>query len=59
MPPLLTTENEVAAVPVNRTWVVPVKPEPLIVTAVPTFPLVGLNPAMFGAPVELVTVKSP
>ncbi len=37
-----------AAVPLNRTNVVPTKFDPLIVTPVPTGPLDGLNPEMFG-----------
>ena len=44
----LTTTNELV-VPLNRTTVVPVKWEPLIVTAVPTDPLLGLKLVMWGA----------
>lgn len=39
----LTTMNVVAAVPANRTALVPVKPVPVTVTLVPTGPLVGLK----------------
>jgi hypothetical protein len=42
------TENEALA-PANLTAVAPVKPEPPIVTLVPTGPLVGLNPLIVGA----------
>lgn len=40
----------VAAVPLNRTLLTPVKFDPLIVTAVPTGPIVGENELMTGGP---------
>jgi hypothetical protein len=46
----------VADVPLNFTAVAPVKAVPLIVTLVPTDPLVGVNPVMVGG---TVTVKVP
>jgi hypothetical protein len=48
----------VALVPLNFTKVAPVKFVPLIVTEVPTGPLFGLNPVIFGAGEE-VTVNVP
>ena len=39
---------KVAAVPLKRTLVVPVKFDPVIETAVPTGPLVGVKDAMVG-----------
>src|SRR5437773_604107 len=48
------TVNELAEVPLNFTAVAPVKPEPLIVTLVPTAPLVGEKELMLGG---TVTVK--
>jgi hypothetical protein len=48
---------KLATVPLNRTLVAPVRFVPLIVTAVPTGPLDGLNDVIVGA--EAVTVKSP
>src|SRR6185295_12556960 len=51
------TTVKLAVVPLNRTLVVPVRFVPLIVTAVPTGPLVGLNDVIVGA--DAVTVKSP
>jgi len=45
----------VAAVPLNATAVAPVKPVPLIVTAVPGGPLDGVNPVIVGG--GPVTVK--
>ena len=48
------TVNEVAAVPLNLTAVAPVKFVPVIVTLVPTVPLVGLKLVIVGvAPPEL------
>lgn len=49
------TEKVVAATPPNFTAVAPVKPVPLMVTTVPTGPLVGVNEVIDGA---VVTVKS-
>jgi hypothetical protein len=46
-----------AEVPLNVTPVAPVKLVPVIVTAVPTGPLVGLNPEIVGAAPD--TVKLP
>ena len=48
-----TTVNG-ALVPAKVTLVAPVKPVPLIVTVVPTGPLVGLNDAMVGAAGDVV-----
>jgi hypothetical protein len=48
------TNVKAAAVPLNLTELTPVKPEPRRVTMVPTFPLAGENPVIFGP----VTVKS-
>ena len=45
-------------VPWNATSVVPVKPEPLIVTDVPTGPEVGENPETEGVGTTGVTAKS-
>ena len=42
------TVNELAEVPLNFTAVAPVKPEPLIVTLVPTGPLVGAKELITG-----------
>jgi hypothetical protein len=50
-------ENVVALVPLNFTELVPTKPEPLMVTTVPTGPLDGENDVIVGAHEEL-TVKS-
>src|SRR5690349_6770690 len=55
------TENE-APVPAKATAVAPVNPVPLIVTCVPTGPLVGLNVEIVGAVGgggAVVTVKLP
>src|SRR4051812_34357174 len=41
--------GEGAEVPLNLTELVPVKPEPVMVTAAPVRPLVGVKPVMFGA----------
>ena len=49
------TENVVAATPPNFTEVAPVKAVPLMVTTVPTGPLVGVNEEIVGA--AAVTVK--
>src|SRR5881409_3702419 len=43
--------------PLKVTEVAPVKPLPLIVTAVPTRPLVGVKPLIVGACAADVTVK--
>jgi len=51
------TTVKVAAVPLKRTLVVPVKLVPVIVTAVPTGPLAGENEVIVGA--GGTTVKSP
>src|SRR5438046_10240079 len=51
------TVNELAEVPLNFTAVAPVKPEPLIVTLVPTAPLVGENELMLGATVTVKLVE--
>jgi hypothetical protein len=56
--PPVATVNDVAAVPLKRTAVVPENPDPKIETAVPTGPLWGSNPVMFGAD-DPVTVKFP
>jgi hypothetical protein len=48
-----------ADVPPNLTDVAPVKPEPLIVTDVPTGPLVGENDVIVGAAEPPVTVNFP
>jgi hypothetical protein len=48
--------EKVAETPLKRTAVAPVKFVPLILTEVPTGPLVGLNDVIVGAPVA-VTVK--
>jgi len=50
-------ENVAAFVPLNFAELVPTKPEPLIVTEVPTGPLDGENDVIVGAHEEL-TVKS-
>src|SRR6266508_2299309 len=53
------TENVPADTPPNVTAVAPVKPVPLIVTEVPTGPLVGENDEIVGADAhEKLTVKS-
>ena len=52
------TVNDVAAVPLNATDVVPVKPVPLTVTEVPTGPELGANPVTVGAGAA-VTEKLP
>src|SRR6185436_17543026 len=54
---VLDTTLKVAAVPLKRTLVVPVKSEPVRVTAAPTRPLVGENEEIVGA--GGMTVKSP
>src|SRR5712691_13134574 len=46
-----------AAAPLKATAVAPVTCEPLIVTAVPTGPLAGLNELIVGAALTAVTVK--
>src|SRR5204863_3730373 len=51
------TVNELAEVPLNFTAVAPVKPEPLIVTLVPTGPLVGEKELMLGATVTVKLVE--
>jgi hypothetical protein len=51
------TVNE-AAVPLNATAVAPVKCEPLIVTVVPTGPLLGVKELMVGDGPGTVTVKA-
>jgi hypothetical protein len=51
------TEKMDATTPLNRTWVVPANPVPLMATEVPIGPLVGENDVMTGAAV--VTVKFP
>ena len=43
-----TTVKEVATVPLKATWVAPVKFVPVMVTAVPTGPLVGVNDVIVG-----------
>jgi hypothetical protein len=53
-----TTVKERTGVPLKVIAVVPVSPLPLMVTAVPELPLVGLNPLIVGAGV-VVTVKLP
>lgn len=53
---VLETTVNVALVPPKVTFVVPVKPLPVIVTFVPTGPLVGLNDEIVGA--GCVTVKA-
>jgi len=54
-----TTLNVVATVALNFTLVAPVKFAPLMVTVVPTGPLVGLNPLTVGAAVGgAVTVNA-
>jgi hypothetical protein len=55
---VLEATVKVAAVPLKRTLVAPVKFVPVIVTAVPTGPLVGANDVIVGA-AGAVTVKSP
>jgi hypothetical protein len=52
------TANDVAAVPLNVTDVVPVKPVPVTVTDVPTGPELGANPVTVGADAG-VTEKLP
>ena len=47
----------VAAVPLKATRVAPVKLLPLIVTTVPTGPLLGLKELMLGGAGGVVTVK--
>ena len=49
------TVKAVAGVPLKATAVVPVNPLPVIVTLVPTGPLVGVKEVMLGA---TMTVKS-
>jgi hypothetical protein len=51
------TNVKAALTPWKVTLLVPVKPEPVIVTGVPTRPLVGVNEEIFGAGVWAVTVK--
>ncbi len=46
-----------AEMPLKATFVVPVNPVPLIVTEVPTGPLVGENEVIVGADAAVVTVK--
>jgi hypothetical protein len=48
------TVNEVTRTPLNRTWVAPPNPRPLILTEAPIGPLVGENDVIEGA---VVTVK--
>jgi hypothetical protein len=55
--PWVFTKNELAATPLNRTAVAPVKPLPLIRTEVPTGPLFGENEEIVGAVAVVVTVK--
>jgi len=43
-----TTVKEVATVPLKNTWVAPVKFVPVMVTAVPTGPLDGVNEVIVG-----------
>ena len=47
-----------ALTPLNITTVAPVKFVPLIVTLVPTGPLVGVKLVIVGAPTSVVNVKS-
>ncbi len=47
---------KVAGVPLKVTAVVPVKFAPLIVTFVPTLPLVGVKPVIRGATVKFVAL---
>src|SRR6185436_15488017 len=54
---VLDTTLKVAAVPLKLTLVVPVKSDPVMVTAAPTRPLVGENEEIVGA--GGMTVKSP
>lgn len=51
------TNEKAALTPWKVTLLTPVKPLPVIVTAVPTLPLVGVNDEIFGAGVWVVTVK--
>ena len=51
-----TTVNDGWLVPLKRTAEAPEKPAPLMVTEVPTGPLVGVNPVIAGAG---ITVKLP
>ena len=54
-----TTERAAAAVPLKVTWVAPVKFVPVMVTAVPTGPLVGVNTVIIGGPtIAVVNTKS-
>src|SRR5881396_3315149 len=53
-----TVKLPATLVPLNRTSVAPVKPDPVIVTEVPTGPELGENPVMVGGD-GAVTVKSP
>ena len=50
-----TTENDAETSP-NATLVAPVKPVPVIVTGVPTGPLVGENPEMVGVAAMTVVI---
>jgi len=50
---------KLALTPLNITAVAPVKFVPLIVTLVPTAPLVGVKPVIVGAPVPLPPAISP
>ena len=67
-----STVKEVALIPPNVTLLAPVKPLPVMVTEVPTGPLVGLNVVIFGIggstvngvmldiePVDVYTVRGP
>ena len=53
----LTTTNDVASVPPNFTLVAPVKFVPVIVTVVPTTPVVGVNEKMIGDKPVFVTIE--
>ena len=50
------TVKVVALVPLNRTAVTPVKVVPVIVTTVPTSPLVGVKLVIVGDTVKLVAL---
>ena len=54
---MLDTTLKVAAVPLKRTLLAPLKFVPVMVTVAPTRPLVGVNEEIVGA--GGVTVKSP
>src|SRR4051794_34525110 len=50
---MFRTVKDAAAVPLNLTELAPVKPEPVILTFVPTVPAVGEKPEIAGRPMKV------